>query len=296
MKRVLKGIRTEWLNLAISIRRNSCELSDSVFILGSPRSGTTWLMEIVTGISGRSPIYEPLRPGSDRFEALIGRLDGFLVLDRSSVQPDLADYLVRVATGRRVSHWSLSQSTLQRHLHSKGYVVKFVRVSRAAAWLSATIPVKQIRIVRGPVATIESYLNSPGPWHTWDVGQFSTLVFGDKTRMLDLLGTTTPTSVQWFAAWWAAETSALLEPALDVAVVCYEDLVRRDAATIDTIVAQCGAPAAHDVESVLARPSATSNDRRSAGTKGAFSTRRLLSASETRDVEAIARDFGLDAW
>jgi hypothetical protein len=188
VKRVLKGIRTEWLNLAISIRRNSCELSDSVFILGSPRSGTTWLMEIVTGISGRSPIYEPLRPGSDRFEALIGRLDGFLVLDRSSVQPDLADYLVRVATGRRVSHWSLSQSTLQRHLHSKGYVVKFVRVSRAAAWLSATIPVKQIRIVRGPVATIESYLNSPGPWHTWDVGQFSTLVFGDKTRMLDLHG------------------------------------------------------------------------------------------------------------
>jgi hypothetical protein len=147
------------------ISSKKINISDTILIAGSPRSGTTWLMELM----GRTPFYwsifEPLNP--NWFPESLQK--GFT--SRTYLPPEIEwaegeDYLRKVFTGKIFS--SNTEQFVISDLKSMFYsifankiIVKEVRINRLLPWIIKRYQLKgTILILRHPCAVICSQLKT----------------------------------------------------------------------------------------------------------------------------------------
>lgn len=111
--------------------------STAIILAGSGRSGTTWLEEILCGLPGIQPIFEPLHP---RFNLEVRRLTGietrqlenqeaFLhawYLAPDDEQPAWTALLENVLSGRLRNHWTDQE---RRTYFPDRYLVKEIRAN-----------------------------------------------------------------------------------------------------------------------------------------------------------------------
>lgn len=142
-----------------------------VLIIGSGRSGTTWLQEYLTAHPLIRPVFEPLHPG----QLHCARGFSELYLTRHDIKPDLRAYLQRVQFGRtdeawiRWLHMGISRGTpLPRQILQYIYnahrirfwarrrVIKFIHANLMIEWLSENFHQPIVYIVRNPYDVINS--------------------------------------------------------------------------------------------------------------------------------------------
>jgi len=256
LKRRAKACRSEMLSLVAG--RQPRPQHPSVLVVGPPRCGTTWLMELLASSPGCSPIYEPLRPGSDRRLPTLGKLDGFVDRDDLPHLEQMWRLLERIVDGSRLTHWSGSQTTLRRHLRANRYVVKVIRacqVTQELATRFAACPTIVLR--RSAAGFVGSILSSPGPWHRWTGSDLTRLVAADIRRSLP----DEPSRVQLLVAWWASQDRAMAQAVDDgLALSVSYDQLRADPFTVlPDLYAYAGLCLPSDLEDRLARPSATAS-------------------------------------
>ena len=136
-------------------------MSDTIIISGSPRAGTTWLMEVISILPNYKTIFEPLHKGWFPEVEKIGLGDRpYLPPDKKS--PKIYDYFEHTLTGRilsRLPHFPLYD--IPKRLISNKLIVKFVRANRLLPWIAKNFKVRGIYyIIRHPCATISSQLKS----------------------------------------------------------------------------------------------------------------------------------------
>lgn len=149
----------------IGIKLNGdCGQKNTIIISGAPRTGTTWLMEILATLPKYKTIFEPLH--MDRFPQLL-KLN---FPPRIYVPPEednvfLQNHLKDVFRGVKISrnpHYSVvNLKEINRRLPFNGVIVKFINGNRLLPWISKRFETRATYlIIRHPCATIASQLKT----------------------------------------------------------------------------------------------------------------------------------------
>ncbi len=200
-------------------------LDESLLVIGSPRSGTTWLSDALSAGATRCQITEPLDPKySHAGEYGLGSSRTFRHPD--DPWPKGKALFDRIFEGRLWAPESLFGNRLWRIPVIDQLVVKCVRANRLLPWLSHHYPqVRTIYIIRDPFAVVASQLTWPSP--PQEVAEDDMALvrnhFSDKEEFV--LSLKTPT--QFRALQWSLDQLVpFMFGPLSASVVRYEALVR----------------------------------------------------------------------
>ncbi|WP_417200724.1 sulfotransferase family protein [Bizionia sp.] len=205
-----------------------------IIVVGSARSGTSWLSETLAQPYRYRMLFEPEQETRTK--------NGYLLCDRWFTEPsDSAEayaYLRRVFKNRVDCDWIAQNSNRKwkRHLWPfvpKQFIIKFVRFNLSATYLHKVFGIPVIHIIRNPYDVIRSQQQVKFPW-LYDLSHFvaqDSLValiqteFGyDITKHEDLL------PIEILTLRWCIENVIPLEVLApytgDMEVVRYEDLSR----------------------------------------------------------------------
>ena len=138
-------------------------INDTIVVVGAPRSGTTWLMELLGCIPEYTTLFEPLNP----FSFPCSKDAGYTY--RSYLLPDECeerkyDYMHKVLSGKVTSlypWYRFSLPNLVKRIYSKKLLVKFIRANRMLPWMSENFDLRLIcYIVRHPYSVVASQINT----------------------------------------------------------------------------------------------------------------------------------------
>jgi len=291
--------------VARSYRDCGSGIEDAVFLAGTPRSGTTWLAELLTYGLGWRYIYEPFNPHSPylarpghrrRFpEAYVRFLERARRLPyRSPEDPDEElDAAVAPVLAGHVRHWWLDRFNLAWRPRKR--LLKDVHSNLLLPWLRRRFPsMPIIWLVRHPFAVAYSRMRLGWPsflaeWHAdamLSSALGSRLTRGSEHAAGDLFAEQ--------VLGWAVETYVPLmhlQPA-DVLLVHYEHL----RAQPEDVLARLRAYLALSPKDLpqlrarLRRPSAMARPTR----KAPMDWRTAITEQSQQRAQAVVAEFGLD--
>ena len=138
-------------------------LNDSILIVGSPRSGTTWLMEIFENIHGYTHLFEPLQKLWFPSSIKVG-FNRRPYLPPEEDKPEYEVYLRKILTGQIVSRYppfGINLEMVINRLFSKKLIVKSIRLTRLLPWIDKRFQLRNITyIIRHPCAVIASQIKT----------------------------------------------------------------------------------------------------------------------------------------
>lgn len=144
-----------------------------IIIVGTARSGTSWLSETIAQQYRYRLLFEP--------EHEYNTKNGHLICDQwieySENQKLAFQYLKRVFSNRVDNDWIAQNSNrkFKRHLWPfipKKYIIKFVRANLAAHYINYHFNIPVIHLIRNPYDVIRSQKRSSFPW-LQDLSKFS---------------------------------------------------------------------------------------------------------------------------
>ena len=150
------------------------------WIIGTQRSGTTWLAELVDPEQHRRVIFEPFHTVRSGIARRLGLVWGEY-LPPGTAHPQLAEALDRIAEGRVRDAWT-SRHNRRRFYTSR--LVKDVSTTNLVPWIARRRPDDRVAlVVRNPFAVVWSLLNVP-----WASGRNDTRAMFTHTPLLDAIG------------------------------------------------------------------------------------------------------------
>jgi hypothetical protein len=228
-------------------------------ILGSGRSGTTWVLDCLALSNDLRPIFEPLHPK----ESKIGEEYAYQVMAASDTAKDLEIYFDGLAAGRIHSRWidlRVPKGLLrpnptklvsrefagrwihgwQKHLRDRkklserakkeAALIKCIRANLMAGWLCQSLKFRTAFIVRHPCAAIESQVRAGAVWDPSRVLE----KYSQDTKLRELTGgryeellRSKLSNIQALTLRWIIENQWPIEQAADDGyfVISYEELV-----------------------------------------------------------------------
>ncbi|MFX0035954.1 MAG: sulfotransferase domain-containing protein [Candidatus Hermodarchaeota archaeon] len=145
----------------LSFKYKKIKTQDTLIISGTPRSGTTWLMEIIEKLPKYASVFEPLNPKWFPDAKLYGfNSRTYVPLNTDWKRGE--KYLHKVFSGKIISknpNYNPDPKFIIKRLLSNKIVVKFIRANRLLPWIQEKFQLKGIiHIIRHPCATINSQL------------------------------------------------------------------------------------------------------------------------------------------
>ena len=144
-----------------------------IIIVGSARSGTSWLAETIAAQHRYRLLFEP----EHEFNTKKGKLicDKYLTSENSS--SEAKHYLKRVFSNKVDCDWiaQCSNRKYKRHLWPllpKKYIIKFVRANLAARYINENFHIPVIHLLRNPYDVIHSQQRVKFPW-LYDLSHFN---------------------------------------------------------------------------------------------------------------------------
>lgn len=265
-----------------------------VFVAGTGRSGTTWLVDLLNADRRYRVIFEPFRAkwgvvGERRLPRYIRPLND---------DPELIETVRRILLARFPSNqWTARGS---ERIFSKRRIIKDVDSNLRLAWFRAQFPrFPVVLIVRHPcgVAASRARLGDLTTLNAFltdrDLLEDHLAPYAKRLRSLE-----TPFEIE--VARWCVETYVPLRQAsagLDIEVVLYERLVADPEGTVARLLDRLGLPAPRGLAHRVGVPSLTAyredEPLESAALAADEWTRRLAEDEIARAVELIEL-FGLD--
>jgi hypothetical protein len=208
--------------------------SESRVLLGSGRSGTTWLQEVLTRASNLRPVFEPFNP--DVVTDL--RTLPYVFYARGDDESLTGSVLDTVSSRVFAGHWRSSWSDqLVRPLKPaiyRGRIVKEIRIAMWAAWLRRRYPETPFAyVIRHPIASASSARKLG-----WRDRRFEAMVAQDKLmddHFDSIRDGILSLDTEWerYIAAWCMENIVALRTlgGPDVPLVVYEE-ARDDNATL----------------------------------------------------------------
>lgn len=204
-----------------------------LIVVGSARSGTSWLSETLAQPFRYRMLFEPDQETRTK--------QGYLLCDKwltsKADSKDAYTYLTKVFKNRVDCDWIAQNSNrkFKRHLWPfvpKKFIIKFVRCNLSAHYINAEFNIPLIHIIRNPYDIIRSQQQVKFPW-LYDLSHFATqekLVKLIQDRFnYDITQFEKLTDVEILTLRWCIENVIpleVLEPYSGKAIVVrYEDLL-----------------------------------------------------------------------
>jgi hypothetical protein len=146
-------------------------MNETILIVGTPRSGTTWLMEILATLPNYTYTFEPLNPIWNPSSFLVG-FRSRTYLQKETIWPEGEEYLRKIFTGQiaeipvkgslivSLLHGFSIKNTMSQFLGKK-LIVKSVNMNQMLPWIAEKFQLRRIFfIIRHPCAVIASQLKT----------------------------------------------------------------------------------------------------------------------------------------
>ena len=209
--------------------RKSFDPQEAIFIFGDPRSGSTWLAEMISMATERLLVDEPLNLNHTK-DLLPDSFGWRQHIPENQDWLEVRDYFINLLSGKNIPHPCIRQNDLIHFLKSKNAVYKTIRGKRLLHWLKANIKFKYkpIFLIRHPLAMIHS-LSKHQSWNY----QFRPFELPKKRNIEtyvkhnDFLQNLRSTEEQILAHWCMANEIYFKHDNLikDCIIVKYEDLL-----------------------------------------------------------------------
>lgn len=180
-----------------------------IIVVGSARSGTSWLSEIIARQHRYRMLFEP----EHEFNTKKGKLVCDQWMEDKKTSFKAHRYLKKVFRNRVDSDWigQISNRKYKMHLWPfvpKKYVIKFVRANLAAKYMNETYKIPVLHVIRNPYDTIASQERVQFPW-LYNLKHFKAqkklVDFVEDTFNFDLLSTESYSRLQILAIRWCLE-------------------------------------------------------------------------------------------
>ena len=288
------------------------DISQTVVLAGSPRSGTTWLAELLSTMPDYTLLDEPLHlrwpavkeTGIDEWRPYVDKKDDC---------PSVWAYMERALSGRVACNRQFQSqnqiSKLYELLAGKKNIVKFVRANRMLNWMAAQFEVRGIVLMlRHPCAVVASQLKykrsgwrrtePPPPSERQEAfgGWIPDEVF---TRFEPVLAEVDSTAAR-LAAVWCLDTYFPLREAgsFPGIITTYEGLLTRQEQEVTRIFKALGSEMpAQALQSFNEHSYSASQDLRTEDIEAQLGKwRKKLDSDQVDDVLRIVERFGLDFY
>ena len=153
----------KYLDKFLFINKKKVNIHDTIIILGTPRSGTTWLMEILETIPEYTYLFEPISPiySTEAFDV------GFTSRTYRPYDvewPEGEKFLKDIFSGHKfgfLSSYKIKPEIMMRRLLGKKLIVKFIRLNRLLPWIAKRFQLRgTFFIIRHPCAVVASQLKT----------------------------------------------------------------------------------------------------------------------------------------
>jgi hypothetical protein len=272
------------------------DLHETLVVAGSPRSGTTWLAEVLSSLPRSAILFEPEHvlqvPDARR-----AGLDWHVMKMPDDDWPEGKRYFERVLRGRVVTPWTVSHLPLGRALAPRRWIVKFVDVNLILGWLAAHFPVRPpVLVLRHPCAVVGSQLR-----RGWTLDHAPRLkAFFDRYPQFREYVASLEQQEEWMAAHWCIHTYVplMLPRPWPFLLTTYEQATKDPEREFGRLFEAWRLAVPADLVERAARPSGTTDrgSRFAAGGDARGGWKRLLSDDQARRILRVVQAFGLDFY
>jgi hypothetical protein len=279
--------------------RRDYDLSNTIFVAGWARSGTTWLAEVLSAIPKSAILFEPLHTERVPAAAAAGFPSPHMLAPGEGTASQ-KQFMERVLQGRVLNWWTCSCNPVGRAISPSLWIVKEIQANYLLEWIVGTFPIRRsILIVRHPCATIGSRLAQG-----WAPGATRSTIKQGAARgrypHLDALceGLTDPFEVM-AARWCIMNYVPMRLRPRPFHVVSYEALATQGAEALEPAFKDWGLEMPPAIEASLGRASSTTKAASSGGPVHRQSIdgwKRKLTPDQIRRVLAVVKRFGMDFY
>lgn len=270
------------------------DLRRTIVVTGSPRSGTTWLAELLATTPGSGVLFEPdnLRHVAEAADAgMSWRTD----IQPGADWPEGRRYLERVLRGRVLNLWTTRE--LERWIRPRTWIVKFVRANRMLAWLTTEFDLpRAVLIIRHPCAVVSSQVARGWPANPgWNEEE----PFLRRNPHLRSVLATVRTPEEILAARWAIDAAVPLQATEPRrwSLLTFEELAIDPIGVMTRLFGSWGMPVPPQLSSVAGRWSSTARETQDRDRTDVLTEWQRLLRPETADrILEIAHAFGIDAY
>lgn len=175
LKQTPKHWQAKAMTAAARRLRADVSPADALLLTSTPRSGSTWLFELLAADPTTFPLFEPFHPGQNPhlrpFADQLGAVAHPTTHDGGAALRHLAE---EIYAGRELTRWSTNRTPRRRLRAATRTLIKEVRISRALGWFGETLPVPTVVLVRHPCAVVDSLLRATAEdWNRWTHAQVS---------------------------------------------------------------------------------------------------------------------------
>lgn len=270
---------------AVRVVAGHADPADGVLLTGSPRSGTTWVGQVLGSAVAANTLFEPLHPEQVP-EASAAGFRWRTWRDPSDPWPSGLEHVTAALRGRPASAWTYRDAVARPTRH---WVVKCVRANRLLPWLAVHAPTDAlVLVVRDPVDTVASQLRAGWRPRTGvRVDDELRALLPGMPASADL-----PDSLAGrLASLWAVDNVVPLTwpGERGWTTVRHRDLVDGGVGYAEDLLRACGLTPSRDLEARLRAPSSTTGLTVDGGSR-----RDGLTPGDVADVVSAVRAFGLD--
>jgi len=268
-----------------------CSERDALVLTGAPRSGTTWLAQVLSEIPYSSVLFEPIHPD----EVPESRRTGFTeakYVPHDATWEEGRQFLARVFQGRVLNKWTTREMGLRKLFATRFLIVKFVRANRLLCWLGQNFAIRSpVMIIRHPCAVVASQLQ--GSWADRPKPEAPEFLADYPAFQVVLERIRTP--AEHLAASWAMDYFAPLavtEPRR-WQLVAYERLVSNFDEEVSRLFNAWNMEIPENVARQSNVPSSTTPP---AGVSGLAGWKERLDKDQVRRILDVTSEFGLDFY
>jgi hypothetical protein len=271
-------------------------LAETLVVAGSPRSGTTWLAEVLSTLPRSAILFEPQHMLQVP-QARAAGLDWHVMKSPGDAWPAGDRYFDRVLRGQVVTPWTVSHLPLGRAIAPRRWIVKFVDANLMLGWLATRFPVRPpVLVLRHPCAVVGSQLR-----RGWRLDHAPRLAaFFDRYPQFSEYVASLQDPVEWSAAHWCLHTYAplMLPQPWPFIVTTYEQATKDPEQAFGRLFERWQLPLPAGLVERTRRPSGTTDlgsQMRKRG-DGDAGWRKALTELQVAQVLAVVRRFGLDFY
>lgn len=283
--------------LVKSIFEFDVDISETLVVSGSTRSGSTWLAEIISASPDCAQIFEPISPTHVKEARRIGF--GYDTYIKKGVNwPEAEKFMGRILEGKIITPWTTSQIPISKIPKIRNIIVKFVRANLMLDWLIERFPIRPPAVIvrhpcaivasqqkKGWVPTLESLLKN----------DFFLDYPGLKQDIMTLNRPEEVLAIRWCMRYYLP--LKVLDKSRFVLVI-YEDLVRQGVEEIRRLYDRWNIALTEQSINSIARPSKTavSDSQIFQGKDPLAGWRSKLTQEEIRNIINVTRIFSLDLY
>ena len=274
----------------------SYELSRTLVIAGSPRSGTTWLAELLNEIPRSAILFEPEHL-QHVAEARDAGLTWHTIKEPEEAWAEGERFFGRVLRGQLINGWTASHVPLGRSIAPQTWIVKFVDANFMLGWLARQFAIRPpVLLIRHPCSVIASqfrrgWSNPHPPRLKKFLAKYPQ--FADYIESLS-------DPAEYSAALWSMQTFApmTLPRPWPFILMTYEELAANPGEELTRLFNAWNLEMPSGVIRSAVRPSGTTDmdSALHAGSDTTLAWRKSLSDQQIAGILRVIRRFGLDFY